>query len=404
MDIIHSNEKSPKDSPPKLPEKAKSLGNIANNCATPERRSLQDDSQNKYDPSTGEILTGINAGHDSRQTRLERFALQTAAKRLLPKSRTAKCIRFMIGKQANIHRSIKHKTAQYSNLETCSSVWACPICAAKISERRRVELLGIMDAHKTQGGDCLLLTLTFPHQRGDDLPHLLKAMSKAFRSITINRSGRKLFSDMGIVGTVKALEVTHGVNGWHPHYHVLLFCAPDLDVFLFRSRFYALWLAACVKAGLGAPDFKHGTRLDGGELASKYVTKGVWGLEHELTKGHIKKAKDSNGRSPFDLLRSYLLDDDKQAGALFIAYALAFHGKKQLQYSYGLKSLYGAVELTDEEISATLEDDAELLGSIDFDAWRLILRHELRGEVLELARYGIEPVNTLIQQLQKVKK
>ena len=28
---------------------------------------------------------------------------------------------------------------------------------------------------------------------------------------------------LGKVGHVTATEVTHGSNGWHPHYHILLF-------------------------------------------------------------------------------------------------------------------------------------------------------------------------------------
>jgi hypothetical protein len=255
-----------------------------------------------------------------------------------------------------------------------------------------------MEQHKAGGGQCLLLTLTFSHSFGDDIAKMLKAQASAWDVLNKNRSGRALWESLQTVGTVRALETTHGANGWHPHFHVLIFCASGVDRDQARQRFYDLWSAACVKFGLGAPSSSHGVRLDGGEHASAYVTKGLWGLDHEMTKGHIKKA--SKGRSPFDLLRSYLYDDDKQAGALFREYAQAFHGKRQLQYSNGLKKLYQVEDLTDEELAALQDEPADLLGSIELEQWRLILAADLRGELLELARHGWEPVARLLSSLE----
>lgn len=379
--------------------------------ATQENRGLQPISLTGVDPLTGEILTfeqDDKGGYktqkqpDPRTVRLERFALQSASRRLLWGSRTAKCLRLRRWDKSEIEvwRSADHGSAHYGGLQTCGSVWACPVCAAKISERRRVELLQTMEAHKAAGGQCLLLTLTHPHSHGDDLAAMLKAQAKALDSLNKNRAGRALWDSLGTVGTVRALEVTHGGNGWHPHFHILIFCGPDVDRVEARRRFYDLWSQACVKVGLGLPSDQHGVRLDGGDEASAYVTKGLWGLDHEMTKGHIKKA--SKGRSPFDLLRSYLYDDDKQAAALFREYAQAFKGKRQLQYSNGLKKLYQVEDLTDEQIAAVQDDEAELLGSIDLDQWRLILAADLRGEVLELARHGWEPVARLLSSLKPV--
>jgi len=376
--------------------------------ATQENRGLQPVLLTGVDPLTGEILTFEQDGKggyktqkqsDPRTVRLERFALQSAARRLLWGSRTAKCLRLRRRDKSEIEvwRSSDHGSAHYSGLQTCGSVWACPVCAAKISERRRVELLQIMEAHQAAGGECLLLTLTFPHSFGDDLSAMLKAQAFAWDSLKKNRAGRALWASLGTVGTVRALEVTHGENGWHPHFHILIFCAAGVDRVRARIEFYKLWESACVKAGLGEPSFKHGCRLDGGDKASKYVTKGLWGLDYEMTKGHIKKA--SKGRSPFDLLRSYLYDDDKQAGALFRYYAQSFKGNQQLRYSNGLKKLYQVEEMTDEQIASVQEDSADLLGSIELEQWRLILAADLRGEVLELARHGWEPVARLLSSL-----
>ena len=146
-----------------------------------------------------------------------------------------------------------------------------------------------------------------------------------------DKSSRKLFAFIDCIGTVRAWEVTHGDNGWHPHFHILLFVRPGLDLEQLRFEFYALWANCCRLAKLPIPSQEHGVRLDDGAQAANYVSKGLWGLDREMTKGHLKKAK--HGRSPFDLLRSYLYDQDRQAGALFCDYARSFKGKRQLVWS-----------------------------------------------------------------------
>ena len=55
---------------------------------------------------------------------------------------------------------------------------------------------------------------------------------------------------------------------------------------------YKVWKDCCLKAGLDEPSEKHGLDLQAGNEAGAYVAK--WGLEHEMTKGHIKKGKENN--------------------------------------------------------------------------------------------------------------
>jgi hypothetical protein len=148
---------------------------------------------------------------------------------------------------------------------------------------------------------------------------------------------------------------------------------------------------------LSIPSEAHGVSLDDGTYAAEYASK--WGLEREMTKGHIKKAR--KGSTPFDLLRACLHDDDRRAAALFLEYAKAFKGKRQLVWSKGLKALFDLSDETDEEISAHLDDQAVQLGKIELEDWRLILKFDVRGEVLELARHGWEPVQRFIFELRR---
>ena len=64
--------------------------------------------------------------------RVERFALQSVARDILPDSRTAKCLRIRAhDRDVQVWKSKKHKTASYGGLQTCGSVWVCPVCGAK---------------------------------------------------------------------------------------------------------------------------------------------------------------------------------------------------------------------------------------------------------------------------------
>mgnify|MGYP000119489705 CR=1 FL=1 len=101
---------------------------------------------------------GINAKlratlADTASRMADRFALQSVARSILPKSRTAKCLRIRAyQRDVEVWKSKEHNTASYGGLQTCGSVWTCPVCSSKIAERRRVEIQGAIATHRAQGG------------------------------------------------------------------------------------------------------------------------------------------------------------------------------------------------------------------------------------------------------------
>jgi hypothetical protein len=111
-----------------------------------------------------------------------------------------------------------------------------------------------------------------------------------------------------------------------------------------------------------------------------------------MTLGHIKKAR-RGGRTPFALLHDYAVNADLQAGALFAEFVSAFHRRKQLVWSPGLrKRLLGLdVEATDEELAELADQEATLLGTLTLDQWWRVLaapRKDTRGLLLEVAASG----------------
>jgi hypothetical protein len=345
--------------------------------------------------------------YDPMLARVQRFALQSVARKFLPESRTDKCLRLRAyGKEIQVIRSIEYQTASYTGLQTCGSVWACPVCSAKIAERRRVEIQAAMALHNAAGGSVHLLTLTFAHKMFESLADNLAGLSKALKSFKEDMTVRTIFKELGIIGQIRALEVTHGRksstnNGWHPHPHFLLFGKYHLGSgarLTYEDRLFERWLSCCERAGLGAPSRLHGIKIDDGTKAADYVAK--WGLEDEMTKGHTKKSR--HGETPFDFLRSYLADStDKQAGALFKEYAECFKGKRQLHWSSGLKKHFHIGETTDEELLEKVEDDSAFLGQISLEQWKEVLRDDGRAFILQLAaKFGWGPVLEYLEVMQ----
>ena len=246
------------------------------------------------------------------------------------------------------------RSAGYSGLASCGSVWACPQCAAKIATRRADELSKVMRAVDEAGGSAFLLTLTMRHSRGDRLgltkeerarlrrleenrsryeaananhwdfdereaeaeaieEHTLRqargcwdVLSDAWARVTSGgawQADQELFG--GLLGWARVVEVTDGDNGWHVHIHALL-CfgeqvSADLVAGSVGARMFSRWRAALERKGFDASE-EHGwdlrrVQLGDGDLAD-YFTK----IAHEVTGSHRKDGRRAGGRTPMQLL------------------------------------------------------------------------------------------------------
>jgi hypothetical protein len=355
----------------------------------------------------------LSRSRDPASVRLERYALQSVARSILPDSQTAKCLRvgYLPDGRVEVWHSPEHQSASFGGLVTCHSFWNCPICNAKISERRRVEIQQAITTWEAGGGSVLLLTLTHGHTLADPLDKLVKGQQRALSLFFSQREGVKLMAGLRRVGHIRSWEVTHGRlrevnNGWHPHFHILLFVERLPVLELYEDWAFGVWWNACRLAGLPLPNRRYGVSLQDGEQAAAYVTKmgdeqprGTWGLDAEMTKGHTKRAKD--GETPFDFLRAALVGDDLQARAMFREFAAVFKGKKAHVWSRGLRDLLGIEERTDEELASEHESDSYILSCLTKDDWRLVLRWDIRGELAELSRRGNwEPVARMLADLR----
>lgn len=333
---------------------------------------------------------------------VSRWQLQEAARRLLPDKKGLQrchCTRHKGGDGVKIWKG--DRGAWFSGLMQCGSVWICPVCASKVAEGRAEELQRGIDYAIETGHGCMMVTLTFSHGRGDMLADTLEGFSKSLRRLKSGRAYQQLMRDYGIMGEVRALEITHGqANGWHPHTHAITFShskLTDRDRFRFECRLFVLWRAACRKAGIGLPVFGVGVHIRPAKDAADYVAK--WGFATEVTRSHIKRAK-TGGRTPWQLLAD-ADGGDQHAAWLFREFAQSFHGKRQLYYSPGLRQKLGLLEeLTDQQLLELEPEEKTLVCEIDPDEWRMIVRFRMRAAVLEAAEKGADLVRHLLDRLR----
>jgi hypothetical protein len=232
-----------------------------------------------------------------------------------------------------------------------------------------------------------MLTLTLPHTLSQSLSKVLEAVSDCTRYLNSGRSAlKKLLQPYGYFGQIRALEVTHGLNGWHPHLHVLVLHRCEIPS-LVQDRLKARWEAAAISKGWAPPGWFVGLSWQDGTAAADYVNKsGTWGLAEEVSQSHLKKA-GRGGRSPHQLLLAATLGD-KKAGALFQEFGLAFKGKRQLFWSAGLKDHFGLNDVSDEQITDeedTVPVEAVPLAVVPADKWSLVCKYRERAELLRAA-------------------
>ncbi|MBB1489657.1 protein rep, partial [Oceanospirillum sediminis] len=358
---------------------------------------------------SGAVL-GSNAKSSSgsekkaREARHKRFSLRKDVQRSVVRAgikeglkyprnfhRVGHCGHTPISDLVHVKKSSKTGKHYYGGLATCGSVWACPVCAARIQEVRRVELAeGMASAYKL-GLQPVMVTLTFPHTRKQSLEELLSAQARALYLLRSGDRATKFKVATGFKGLIRSLEVTHSQkSGWHPHVHELWFVSADVDASYIRGLVLPMWRSSCKSAGLleagGAGFDDHAVDVKGWCSTSDYLAKqdstDHWGVDREMAKGVTKKGKKS-GRHPFHLAE-LAADGCRQSEALFLEYVKAFHGKSQLYWGRGLRELLGVSVSSDEDAAKGEDKPDKLIKILDREEWKLIVAHDAESRILDL--------------------
>ena len=308
-----------------------------------------------------------------RALRVERFQLQRRSSAILPGWPVGTC-KWAFQRDASHVGVMKNGDGRafFNGLQSCGSVWACPVCSGKISEIRRSELNAALAWARDAGHVPVMLTLTHRHGAGDDLRHQLKSLKAAKQRLRQRKEWRKL--KPFIVGTITATEVTHGSAGWHTHFHeIIIFRAgrtpdPKKDesrAVAVLSRLAPVWVACLRGQGLDGIE-KRAFQVQGAAQTGEYMAK--WGAAEELALAG-KKVGRRAGRTPWQILKmANPQDADCEFSALFSEYAHAFRGTRQLLWSPGLKALVGLDEVADADAAET-EAEPEMVARVSRPEW-----------------------------------
>lgn len=352
-----------------------------------------------------------------REKRLQRFKLQGAVNTLLNirkdrrgdayPDRAALCYRCKTpGLQPRIIRNAEKHTAYYRNMLHCDSVWGCPVCAARITEGRRIELAEALEAARSKGWSCALITLTIQHEAGQTTAEVYQMLSAAYRKFRQGKAWASFYTRYDIAGTVVSTEPTFGDNGPHPHKHMLIFSRSAVLPLEAVTRWVKDRWSSVVAANGGYASEEHGANVIGGKdtAVGTYIAKmGLedttptvqtgrsWTLAHEVAKGPAKEARQG-GRTPNQLLADYLAGDTA-AGELWLDYYEAFKGQTQFKWSQGLREELGLSEAAEDSDIAEADEGPALDYLILTDELISALnRHDrsknARGVILELCGAG----------------
>jgi hypothetical protein len=197
----------------------------------------------------------------------------------------------------------------------------------------------------------------------------------------------------GLVGSVRSLEVTHGANGWHPHYHELAFLRAGVDPLALQGVLLDVWSAAVVDAGL-RDITSRGVDVTMADLTvadylSKFGHDRVWGLDAEIMLGRLKRAH-LKGATPVQLLTAAMAGDI-EAAALWLEYAAATKGQRQTVWSNGLRALLGLGKPeTDRDVAAAIDGAfSVLLASLTGAQWRVVVANDAIPELVGVAYRGV---------------
>lgn len=289
--------------------------------------------------------------------------------------------------------------ASYLGLETCSSVWSCPVCSAQIHASYAGQIANALTHHLGNGGGAAMVTLTMRHKKGDPLSDLWAGLGEAWRAATRGKEWDKERAEYGVLGTTRIVETTFGENGWHLHVHALIFFSgkPTVaELELLGKQMFQRWRTRLTTLGLRAPLANSGgldirpvySSDELGAYLNKLssVDEIAISAAQELSHSDTKTGR-SGGRTPWQILGDGMQEKraapDMPSASLGIWHEWedASRGKRFMVWSrntspewLAILDARGEVQ-TEEQATVDPGPEAQLVGFIPREAWLGLIRH-----------------------------
>jgi hypothetical protein len=362
--------------------------NITNYYKSPNYQKNRDSSQlqkstlgtyAEYPSHARKMDTGVKP--QQLQKRQKNKRVRKAGK-LLPGEKIASCQLAVAPEYQYVTLNVNPAdcSSRWHGLVCCQS-YSCPHCAAARSEHDRHELTVALAAATKRGWHPVMVTPTMSHNMFQPLDINRDQLANAFDRCFSGRWWQDVQEEYQLQCKVKMWETTFGKNGWHPHMHILIWSAIELNDYALAGLQKTLalrWVEILSKLGRWAT-LEHGLTVEAADSKiADYIAKWghepseqSWGVESEMTKSHLKKNR-LDGMTPFELLGAAAGESDRleklshilkgqnreqlenRAGRLYVEYFKAFKGKPRLHWGK-TKDLLGL----DRELELYAQAEAE---------------------------------------------
>lgn len=137
-------------------------------------------------------------------------------------------------------------TKHLSNVLHCGSPWVCPVCSAKISTVKSLELSTLMEVGRLNNRFYSLVVLTIPHRANQSLEELnfiLSTLRKKLQEHKLFRAFKKEYSLRFLhVGLELMLSIKDNLPDFHPHINFIFDfdTNPNLSEFELSSKIYEI--------------------------------------------------------------------------------------------------------------------------------------------------------------------
>jgi hypothetical protein len=244
-----------------------------------------------------------------------------------------------------------------------------------ICGHRAGEVSAVVESHGLDR--TYLLTLTAAHEAGDDFAPLRKGVSNAYRAMWRGEPAKRLKAELRLDGSIRALEVTHGRNGWHPHLHVLLLLDEPLTLSELARLEYKLSKRWGEMVARHVGDKFRPSQKRGADLRPAYRADYISKLGLEMSDPGNKTGRRKGHRSPMQIL-SDLCDFWTEADArIWREYVAGIKGAQQLTWTRGLKAKHRITDRTDAELTEdeVANEGKRLVGTVPPELWHEAQKH-----------------------------
>ena len=359
----------------------------------------------------GQRVTRTRISPEANQRRKDRYLLRAGLQAKTTKRRLHHCGRT---RQSNaflpeIRSNDQTGSSYLAGVQHCGYAQYCPSCGAKIANVRAGEIGKAVDQAFVNGNGVYMLTFTAPHGKHHTLGELRTLISGAYKHVNSGRAWLTDVADYGILGQIRAFEVTNGVfrqgndNGWHPHIHLLIFTDKPLsNPEALHASLFARWQKYIVGKGYDKPT-QDGTRLDPITTqrgVGRYLSKIAVNIGNELTRSDLKTGRKRGGATIWEVAWGALATDDPALWSLWFEWESVMDGIQLCRWSNGLKRYLGINEMTDQEI-AEQEEAFTHSRSLTQDEWNALKQDSsLIGLLLSTVQTdGIEAVDSFFAWL-----